>query len=305
MPARFRFGLFELDAETLELRRDGTAVHLQAQPKQVLECLVRNADRTVSREELRKSVWGDQTFVDFERGLNFCISQIRSTLGDDAARPTYIRTFARQGYQFIAPVERLDSSAGSPTLQREGGSPFRPPLAQGGGHKKLAALAIVFLIAAGIAAGYLAKRRSAPVPIVAVMRFDNETDNTGMNRFTDDLTDNFVERLTSLSNGRYAVIGNAQVLRLPRDQRDMATIAANLRANFVILGQVQAYGDQTRILVHLIHMPEQTHVSVARLDRSLTNPLELEAQVAQEVADKFARRLATNPAGGSPATATR
>jgi TolB-like protein len=177
-------------------------------------------------------------------------------------------------------------------------------LAKRGEWKRLAVLAVIFLIAAGIAAGYLAKRHAAPVPIVAVMRFDNETGNAGMSGFSDALTDNVVERLTSLSNGRYAVIGNAQVLRLPRDQRDMAAIAANLRANFVVLGQVQAYGDQTRILVHLIHMPEQTHVSVSRLDRSLTNPLEVEAQVAQEVADKFSRRLAANP-GGSPATAMR
>jgi DNA-binding winged helix-turn-helix (wHTH) protein/TolB-like protein len=297
MSLRFRFGVFELDADTLDLRRDGTIVHLQAQPKQVLECLVRNADRTVSREELRRSVWGDQTFVDFERGLNFCISQIRSTLADDAARPRYIRTFARQGYQFIAPVEKIESPAGGP--------PFRLPLAQGGGRKWLAALAVVCLIAGGIGLVYVEKGPTAAVPIVAVMRFDNETGNPGMSRFSDDLTDNFVERLTSLSNGHYAVIGNAQVLRLPRDQRDLRTVATNLRANFVILGQVQAYGDQTRILVHLIRMPEQTHVTVARLDRSLTNALELEAEVAQEVADKFSRRLAANTPGVSPALATR
>jgi DNA-binding winged helix-turn-helix (wHTH) protein len=101
----YRFGVFEFDAETLELRRQGAMVHLQSQPARVLACLIQNSDRTVTREELRAAIWGNETFVDFERGLNFCISQIRSTLGDDSARPVYIQTLPKRGYQFIAPVE--------------------------------------------------------------------------------------------------------------------------------------------------------------------------------------------------------
>src|SRR5437588_9675507 len=95
---KVRFGLYEFDLDTLELRRDGSALRLQAQPKQVLACLVANAGRAVTREELRRAVWGNETFVDFERGLNFCISQIRSALRDDAANPTYIQTIPKQGY---------------------------------------------------------------------------------------------------------------------------------------------------------------------------------------------------------------
>src|SRR5579859_1500205 len=149
MPARFRFGLFEFDDESLDLRRDGGVVHLQAQPKQVLACLLRNADRTVSREELRQAVWDNQTFVDFERGLNFCISQIRSALGDDAARPIYIRTFARQGYQFIAPVERIGTDASAPRPATQ--------VTFGGWQRWLAAAAMTLLIAVGISANYLMK----------------------------------------------------------------------------------------------------------------------------------------------------
>src|SRR5580704_14344445 len=101
----YRFGVFEFDAETLELRRQGAIVHLQSQPARVLACLIQNSDRAVTREELRAAIWGNETFVDFERGLNFCISQIRSALGDDSARPIYILTLPKRGYQFIAPVE--------------------------------------------------------------------------------------------------------------------------------------------------------------------------------------------------------
>src|SRR5579859_3960015 len=177
MPARFRFGLFEFDDESLDLRRDGGVVHLQAQPKQVLACLLRNADRTVSREELRQAVWDNQTFVDFERGLNFCISQIRSALDDDAARPIYIRTFARQGYQFIAPVERIDSSTGTTAI-------VQPEAPLHGWQRWLAAAAMTLLIAVGISANYLMKPAPVQPQIIAVVRFDNETGNADMTRFS-------------------------------------------------------------------------------------------------------------------------
>ncbi|HEU5453189.1 MAG TPA: winged helix-turn-helix domain-containing protein [Terriglobales bacterium] len=292
---RFRFGLFELDGDTLDLRRQGQPVHLQAQPKQVLACLVGNAGRIVTREELQKRIWGDQTFVDFDRGLNFCIAQIRSTLGDDAASPTYLRTIPRQGYQFIAPAERIDAS-GCPG---EAPGPASPPTGSAHGARKRQGRTPTFvyltaLLLLASAAGVLLRLTAAPqsAPVVAVVRFDNETGDASFTRFSDALTDTFVERLTTLSAGRYAVIGNAQVLRGPRDRRDLVAIASSLRASYVILGQVQAYGGQTRILAHLIHMPEQTHVSVTRLDRHVTNPLDVEAEVAQAIAQKFSSPLA-------------
>src|ERR1700682_4858065 len=108
---RFRFGLFEFDTATRELRREGVLVRLQSQPAQVLACLIELAGQVVSREELRKILWGGETFVDFDRGLNFCISQVRSALRDQSMQPTYIRTIPKHGYQFIAPVERVSERA--------------------------------------------------------------------------------------------------------------------------------------------------------------------------------------------------
>lgn len=278
MASRCRFGLYEFDQDTLELRREGVAVHLQGQPKQVLAYLIRNADRVVSREELRKAVWGEQTFVDFERGLNFCISQVRSALGDDASQPIYIRTMARQGYQFIAPLEYIAAES-------------RPPAKPGRRSVPRLALAGVVLCAVSLLAGYLLHRTATPkpLPIVAVVRFDNETGNPGMTRFSDDMTDNFVERLTALGDGQYGVIGNARILRAPRNERDLNAIASTLRANFVVLGQVQALPGKTRILVHLIRMPDQTHVSVARMD--VDRPFDAETGTAQAVATQFSQRL--------------
>lgn len=103
---RLRFDVFELDATTGELHKQGRPVRLPPQPARVLEVLVSNAGRLVTRDELREQVWSGGTFVDFEQGLNFCIKQIRAALGDDAKAPRYVETLPRRGYRFVAQVER-------------------------------------------------------------------------------------------------------------------------------------------------------------------------------------------------------
>lgn len=290
MPSfRFRFGQFEFDVESALLRRNGAVVHLQAQPKQVLACLLTNAGRVVSREELIKEIWGEGTFVDFERGLNFCISQIRSALKDEATDPKYIRTIAKQGYQFIAPVEEYCdfAVAASPATQSSEMVLSR--------WAKISAIAILSLIL--VLAFIYWKRSTASAherPTVAIARFDNETQNPDLNGLGDELSDIIVERLTALSNGRYGVIGNALLLRAPRDQRNLDTISSSLHAKYIVLGQLQASGSQTRVLVHLIRMPEQTHIWVARIDRASFDPLELDQVVDQKVGPDLARRIASD-----------
>jgi DNA-binding winged helix-turn-helix (wHTH) protein/Tfp pilus assembly protein PilF len=102
--SRWRFGVFELDAETCELRRAGLAVRLQPQALQVLVALLERPGRIVSREELRQRLWGGTTFVSFDRSLNFCVSSLRRALADDARSPRFVETVPRRGYRFIAPV---------------------------------------------------------------------------------------------------------------------------------------------------------------------------------------------------------
>jgi DNA-binding winged helix-turn-helix (wHTH) protein/tetratricopeptide (TPR) repeat protein len=110
MPRVVRFGLFELDIQSNELRRDGTVVRLQRQPFRVLALLVRHAGAVVTREEIRREVWGDDAAVDFDQGLGFCLSQIRAALGDSAQSPRYIQTLPRKGYRFVAPVQQEGSA---------------------------------------------------------------------------------------------------------------------------------------------------------------------------------------------------
>ena len=287
---RFRFGLFEFDAATLELRREGALVRLQLQPSQVLACLVERADQVVSRDDLHKVVWGNETFVDFERGLNFCISQIRSALKDDSADPTYIRTVPKRGYQFIAPVQNIPTQVPeSLKKEAESHSPFTARIAA------LAFALIALVTLAFLAYRFRSVQSATQPPILAVLRFDNETGDPSITSFSDALTDNVVEQLTSQSSGRYRVIGNAQILRLPREQRDLKAIAHSLNARYVVIGQVQSNGAQVRILAHLIRLPDQTHIWVARMDRALEDPLSLESEGAHKIAVEFSPRVLADP----------
>src|SRR5215468_11372111 len=104
----YRFGVFELEAYTGELRRNGLKLKLQDQPCQVLLKLLEHAGQTVTREQLRSALWHDDTFVDFETGLNTIIKRLRETLGDSAENPTFIETVPKRGYRFIAPVTAPD-----------------------------------------------------------------------------------------------------------------------------------------------------------------------------------------------------
>lgn len=103
-----RFGPFEVDPANRELRKRGSVVKLQPQQFAVLLLLVERAGQVVSREEIHQHIWGNDTFVDFERGINFSINQIRAALGDDAEKPRFVETIPRRGYRFIANVENRE-----------------------------------------------------------------------------------------------------------------------------------------------------------------------------------------------------
>src|ERR1700757_1440933 len=100
-----RFGVFELDFSTGELRKSGVRLRLQGQPVQVLTVLLERAGDVVTREELREKLWASDTFVDFDHSLNTAINKVREALGDSASSPRYVETLARRGYRFIAPVQ--------------------------------------------------------------------------------------------------------------------------------------------------------------------------------------------------------
>jgi DNA-binding winged helix-turn-helix (wHTH) protein len=110
---RYRFGVFEADTATGELRRQGMRVKLNAQPFQLLCMLLARPGEVLAREEIASELWSGDTFVDFEHGVNSAINRIREALGDTAANPRFVETLARKGYRFVAPVELIGN--GQPT----------------------------------------------------------------------------------------------------------------------------------------------------------------------------------------------
>jgi DNA-binding winged helix-turn-helix (wHTH) protein len=109
-----RFGVFEFDGDSGELRKNGRTVALEPQPAKALALLLARAGEVISREELRDQVWGKDTHVDFDRGLAYCVSQVRSALGDSGENPRFVQTIPKKGFKFIAPVERAGTHAARP-----------------------------------------------------------------------------------------------------------------------------------------------------------------------------------------------
>jgi len=108
VPRLVRFGVFEVDLRSGELRKSGARLNLQQQPLQLLSVLLEQPGELVTREELRKRLWPDDTFVDFDHGLNAAVKRLRDTLGDSADSPRFIETVPRRGYRFIAPASVPD-----------------------------------------------------------------------------------------------------------------------------------------------------------------------------------------------------
>jgi DNA-binding winged helix-turn-helix (wHTH) protein/TolB-like protein len=268
--------MFDFDTATRELRREGILVRLQAQPAQVLAVLAEHAGEVVTREQLRSAVWGTDTFVDFDRGLNFCIAQIRTALGDSSENPRFVRTIPKRGYQFVAPL-----GPAIPSPQKK---------------KYVVAAGLVVAVCASLAIVIALWR---PTKNIAVVRFDNETGIPEMDRFADGLTDAVVAEL-SAGGTHYGIIGNAAILRQPRAQRDILAIGSSLKAGYVVLGQVQRNASHIRVLAHLIRLPEQTHLWVVRADRDVADPLETENELARQIAVEFSQHL-----GSKPLVATR
>ena len=111
-----RFGAFELNLDTEELRKSGTLIKLSPQPFRLLSLLAKHSGQIVTREEIKEQLWGEETFVDFEQGMNHCIKQIRTVLGDHAASPLYVETLPRHGYRFLVPVVSKNVMAPAPQI---------------------------------------------------------------------------------------------------------------------------------------------------------------------------------------------
>ena len=287
MNGRVRFGVFEFDPATGELWRDGIPVKLQPQPARVLALLAGRPGEVVSREELRQQVWTDGTFVDFERGLNFCVAQIRSALGDSADSPRFVETLPRRGYRFVAPVHVEQAIAVQPP-----GEPVRS-LAPRNRTRMWFAVAAMLLAVASAAGWYGYAARKTPIR-VAVVPFDNETGQDGFDGLARGIADATVARLAAPGRvERLDVIGNSAALRRPRSFRDLQEIGRDVQAEYVVLAQVKRDETRVRLIAHLIRVRDEAHVWAQTYDRPEFS-LAVQAEIAESIAAAVANKLSSN-----------
>ncbi len=269
-----KFGTFEFETETGELRKNGRVIALEPQPAKALALLLSKAGEIVGRDELRVAVWGAETHVDFDRGIAYCISQVRTALGDSGDNPRFVQTVPKQGFKFIAPV-----FAGAAT-GRDGG-----PAAPATSFNNWVTIPLIFAMLA-VTAGMVVAMILAPEPgnvvQVAVSIFDNETGQAEYDRAVAGLSDLVVERLAKIDPERIAVIGNAAVLRQPRNIRNLKRIADNVNAEYVLLGQLQRGETGLRFITHFIRLRDEAHLKANRLSVADENLAGLEAAVVEE-----------------------
>ena len=190
-----RFGPFEADLATGEIRRGSIRRHLVGQPFEILVLLLERPGELVTREEIRSRLWPDGTFVDFEHGLNAAVNKLRNALGDSAVRPIYVETIPRRGYRFTAPV---DSGESAPEQ-----SARRPAVKQGAGPLLLAAAFGLAVAAASLALVERPQRerpgaRSAEMPGDRVPERLTTTERSGRGRAPTDS-----EAVTAYRRGRF------------------------------------------------------------------------------------------------------
>ena len=280
--ARLRFGQFDFTPATGVLRRDGIPVRLQPQPARVLALLLSRPGALVTREEMQLAVWGTGTYVDFERGLNFCIAQIRSALKDSAESPRYLQTIPKQGYVFIAPVSHEDVPARETPA---GAAPRRPSLRQ----SLMLAIALVAGVAA--AAGTYSLVRNPDVPTVIVIPFYDETADRSSATTASALGDAVVAALADPSHRRtLSVIGNAPSLRSPFAREDVQDIARRLDAEFLIIGQLKSDGSRFRLVAHLIRAADMKHLWAKTYDDGSFG-LDAQQRTGKAVAEAIADSL--------------
>ena len=220
----------------------------------MLALLVGRPGALVTREELRREVWGDGTHVDFERGLNFCIAQIRTALGDSADAPRYLQTIPKQGYRFIAPVlvERPPETG----LQGESAT-FDRKVAKVPRHLGRYAAAVLVLSSVAFA---ISRAVAGPTTVV-VIPFYNETGQPDRASIAAGLGDTLIARLAGPERRSVlSVVGNAPVLRNPFARQDVQEISRKLGAEYLIIGQLKTDGGRLRLVAHLIRVTDMKHL---------------------------------------------
>jgi TolB-like protein/DNA-binding winged helix-turn-helix (wHTH) protein/Tfp pilus assembly protein PilF len=295
----FRFGPFESNPRSRELRKHGSKLRIRPQPLQVLNLLLSRPGDVVTREEIRAQLWSNDTFVDFEHSLNTSIRELRATLDDSATHPRFIETLPRIGYRFIASVSEIKADAQAIASAASNSSPSNPLFAGSFTHAKLAAsrwfvplaLLLVFVLAFGI---YLARfrisARSSPVRpkvMLAVLPFQNLTGDATQDYFSAGLTGEIVAALGRVDPSHLGVVTDSAASPGKQPAPQASQIGRQLGADYALQGSVQRELNRYRVTTQLIRTQDHTEVWSHEYDRDSSTVLILEDEIAQEVADEI------------------
>jgi TolB-like protein/DNA-binding winged helix-turn-helix (wHTH) protein/Tfp pilus assembly protein PilF len=305
------FGVFELDLETGELHKSGHKVSLRPQAVKVLIMLATRAGQMVTREVLEDQIWGHDTFVDFEHGLNLCIQQIRAALDDDANTPRYIETLPRRGYRFIAPVHDTNGHAPAFAPGSHNGpaahvqaeelrSDVRAPQQIAQTPKRrwplwLAACLALLVLVPGIYQFRAHSRPHARPPagriMFVVLPFENLSGDPEQEYFSDGLTEEMISRLGQFAPERLGIIARTSAIQYKGTKKQIDQIGKELGVDYVLEGTVRRAGDRVRISAQLIQVSDQTHLWARNYERDLSNVLSVQQEVAQSIANEVEIKL--------------
>jgi TolB-like protein/DNA-binding winged helix-turn-helix (wHTH) protein len=298
-PAIRRFGAFEVDLRTGELRKNGMRLRLSGQPFQVLAVLIERPGEVVTREELRSKLWRSDTFVDFDHGLNNAVARMREVLDDSSDTPRYIETIPRRGYRFIGPVKTDAGSVAQSAvlaqvdpaydvahqpnstravLANEKRVALRPRLVLGG-----AAFLLVLATALVLYRGVRNQGTGQPaITSLAVLPLKNLSGDPRQEYLADGITEELIGRLAGIRNLR--VISRTSVMRFKNTQLSIPEIAKSLGVDAVV--EVSVIRERSRIRVHaqLIRGATDEHFWSESYDRELSDVLALQSDVAQAIA---------------------
>ncbi len=266
-----RFGVFEADLRTGELRKKGLKIRLEGQPMQVLALLLERPGELVTREEVKQRLWPSDTFVDFEVSINAAVKRLRQALGDSADNPRFIETLPRRGYRFIYPLETLPAPTVMPWYVR----------------RRFAVL--VATAAIGLASlwvtSWLTKHRTPELTSLAVLPFENLTGEPEQEYFVDGLHDELITELAQIS--ALKVISRTSVLRYKQQKKPLPEIARELGVEGILEGTVRVGGDRVRMTVQLIAAKDDRHLWAQSYDTDPRDVPRLPGLIAWSLAKKL------------------
>jgi TolB-like protein/DNA-binding winged helix-turn-helix (wHTH) protein len=293
-----RFGLFELDLKSGQLRKNGSRIRIPQQPVQVLALLLERPGEVVRREELRQKLWSPDTFVDFDHGLNKSVQKLRDALGDSAESPRFIETIPRVGYRFIAPV----TGGVRPDIQ-ELDEQTRNPFAAEPVNDQSALVSQtkswtnpVWLCVAGcvvvllVGAEWMAHRKQererqmAPILSLAVLPLENLSGDSEQDYLADGMTDELTTMLAKDST--LHIVSRTSAMQYKGVSRPLREIAQELRVNGVVEGSLERNGNKVHMTLQLIQASSDTHVWAESYDRDANNMVSLPGEAAMAIAKK-------------------